>query len=172
MCIILLPCQTHSNAQDSKLMKQIEFSKKKLAFSITKAPTSLKQTTFSLLSIRLNEPYWLIHKGNCEHFIVVDQIRYVASMHNILSVKYDVANRLLHPSDAQFDYPLTLQITPSLLDLCRACSKVPAVWSIVGDVRLGENPCVLCDPCWKYMGESKEEGVVTLPLPNPALAIV
>ena len=46
------------------------------------------------------------------------------------------------------------------------------MWSIVGDVRLGESPCVLCDPCWKYMGESNEEGVIVLPLPNPALAIV
>ena len=91
---------------------------------------------------------------------------------SLLSVRNDVVYRLLHPSDAKFGYPLTLQITPSLLDLCRACSKVPAVWSIVGDVRLGETPCVLCDPCWKNMGESKEEGVVVLPLPNPALAIV
>jgi len=135
-------------------MNQIEILKKKPSFSISKASTSLQQTTFSSLSLRLNEPYWLIHKGNCEHFIVFDQIR------------------LLHPSDAKFGYPLTLQITPSPFDLCRACSKIPAVWSIVGDVRLGENPCVLCDFCWKHMGESKEEGVVALPLPNPALAII
>ena len=86
-------------------------------------------------------------------------------------MRYDVVNRLLHPSDAQSGYPLTIQITPSPFDLCRACSRVPAVWSIVGDVRLGENPCVLCDPCWKSMGESKEEGVVALPLPNAALVI-
>ena len=155
-------------------MNQIEILKKKPSFSISKASTSLQQTTFSSLSLRLNEPYWLIHKGNCEHFIVFDQIRYVVPLHNFLSVRYDVVYiyRLLHPSDAKFGYPLTLQITPSLLDLCRGCSKVPAVWSIVGDVRLGENPCVLCDFCWKHMGESKEEGVVVLPLPNPALAII
>src|ERR1700678_2567724 len=122
-------------------MNQIELLKKKPPFSITKAPTSLKQTAFSSLSIRLNEPYWLIHKGNCEHFIVIDQIRYVLPMY--LSLRHNVVNRLLHPSDIQFGYPLILQITPSLLDLCRACSRVPAVWSIVGDVRLGENPCVL-----------------------------
>lgn len=153
-------------------MKQIEILKKKPAFSVTKAPTSLKQTTFSSLSLRLNEPYWLIHKGNCEHFIVIDQIRYVVLMHNLLSVSCNVVNRLLHPSDTKFGYPLTLQITPPPFDLCRACSKVPAVWSIVGDVRLGENPCVMCDPCWKYMGESKEEGVIAQPLPDPTLAIV
>jgi snRNA-activating protein complex subunit 3 len=169
---ISLSRRAYSNIYYSKLLKQIEILKKKPAFPVTKAPTSLKQTTFSSLSLRLNEPYWLIHKGNCEHFIVIDQIRYVVPMHNFLSVRYNIFNRLLHPSDAKFGYPLTLHITPSLLDLCRACAKVPAVWSIVGDVRLGENPCVMCDPCWEHMGESKEEGVVALPLPNPKLAIV
>lgn len=29
------------------------------------------------LSLRINEPYWLLHQGSCEHFIVVDQIRSV-----------------------------------------------------------------------------------------------
>ena len=33
---------------------------------------------FSSLSLRLNNPYWLVHHGNCEHFLVVDQIRYVS----------------------------------------------------------------------------------------------
>lgn len=35
------------------------------------------ETPFSSLSLRLNNPYWLVHHGNCEHFLVVDQIRYV-----------------------------------------------------------------------------------------------
>jgi hypothetical protein len=35
------------------------------------------ETPFSSLSLRLNHPYWLVHHGNCEHFLVVDQIRYV-----------------------------------------------------------------------------------------------
>lgn len=71
----------------SKLMDQIELLKRKPAFPIAKAPTSLKQTTFSSLSLRLNEPYWLIHKGNCEHFMVIDQIRYVALLYNLLILK-------------------------------------------------------------------------------------
>ena len=35
------------------------------------------ETPFSSLSLRLNHPYWLVHHGNCEHFLVVDQIRCV-----------------------------------------------------------------------------------------------
>jgi len=37
----------------------------------------MEETKISSLSIRVNEPYWLIHAGNCEHFIVVNQIRFV-----------------------------------------------------------------------------------------------
>ncbi|KDQ57841.1 hypothetical protein JAAARDRAFT_178362 [Jaapia argillacea MUCL 33604] len=115
--------------------------------SLAKGP-SMHDTLFSSLALRLNEPYWLLHQGSCEHFLVVDQIR------------------LLHPSDPPSGYPLALQITPPLLDFCRACTKVPAVWSIVGDVRLGESPCVLCGPCWRSMGIPQDEGVVVVPLPK------
>ncbi|TFY70618.1 hypothetical protein EVG20_g2385 [Dentipellis fragilis] len=112
--------------------------------------STMHDTLFSSLTLRLNEPYWLLHQGNCEHFLVVEQIR------------------LLNSDDPTTGYPLTLQITPPLLDLCRACSKVPAVYSIVGDVRLGESPCLLCAPCWRHMGLPKDEEasqvvVVTLP---------
>jgi len=115
--------------------------------SIRKAPTSMQNTTLASLSLRINEPYWMLHHGNCEHFIVVDQIR------------------LFHPSDLLSGYPLTLQITPPILDLCRACSKVPAVLSVVNDVRLGESPCIMCGPCWNNMGDSQDQNVIVVSLP-------
>lgn len=43
---------------------------------LTKANATTKETVIGTLSMRLNEPYWVLHQGNCEHFIVVDQIRY------------------------------------------------------------------------------------------------
>jgi len=130
------------------LLEHLAGRKTNCSSKVKKAATSLKDTSLSSLSLRLNEPYWLVHQGGCEHFIVVDQIR------------------LIHSTDSHSGYPLTLQITPPLLDLCRGCAKVPAVWSIAGDVRLGESPCVLCTPCWRSMGESVEEGVIVLPLPD------
>jgi len=113
--------------------------------------SKMHETPFSSLSLRLNHPYWLVHHGNCEHFLVVDQIR------------------LLHPHDPPSGYPLTTQITPPLHVNCRACSKVPAVYSIVGDVRLGESPCILCAPCWRIMGMPKDkeaEKIMVVPLPK------
>jgi len=118
---------------------------------IVKATTSMHETVISSLTLRLNEPYWLLHQGSCEHFLVVDQIR------------------LVHQSDPRSGYPLTLQITPPLLDVCRGCNRVPAVWAIVGDIRLSESPCILCDPCWKNMGEPQDGGILVAPLPKHEL---
>jgi len=118
------------------------------SFSITRAASTIHQTPLSALSLRVNQPYWLLHHGNCEHFVVVDQIR------------------LQHPSDALLGYPLKLQTTPPLLDLCRACSKVPAHLSVVGDVRLGESPCLMCGPCWRNMGDSLSGSQIITLLPR------
>ncbi|KAF8844640.1 hypothetical protein BDN67DRAFT_1065814 [Paxillus ammoniavirescens] len=116
---------------------------------ITKSSTSVNQTLLASLTLRVNYPYWMLHQGNCEHFIVVDQIR------------------LPHPSDPPSGYPLTLHITPALPEICKACSKVPAVFAIVGDIRLGESPCLLCAPCWRNMGPPRDvdvDDVMVVPL--------
>ncbi|OAX41083.1 hypothetical protein K503DRAFT_686222, partial [Rhizopogon vinicolor AM-OR11-026] len=118
---------------------------------IKTAATSTSETTFNALTLRLHQPYWLLHQGNCEHFIVVDQIRHAYSVFNF---------------DPPAGYPLMLHLTPTLLDLCRACSKVPAVYSVVGDMRLGESPCLLCAPCWRTIGlpPKNYEDVMLIPL--------
>jgi len=50
-----------------------------------------------------------------------------------------------------------VHVTPALADVCKACAKVPAVFTVVGDIRLGESPCLLCAPCWRNMGPPREE---------------
>lgn len=137
------------NYADKLLLHLQSISK---ASSMSKATTAIHQTPLSALSLRVNQPYWLLHHGNCEHFVVVDQIR------------------LQHPSDALFGYPLMLQVTPPLLDLCRACSKVPALVSVVGDVRLGESPCLMCGPCWRNMGDRQGASQIIIPLPRSDFA--
>lgn len=134
---------------------------------LEKAATTTHETKLSSLTVRLNQPYWLLHQGNCEHFVVFDQIRYLTPLSQLKCS--NPSSRLVHPSDPQTGYPLTLQITPPLLDVCRGCTRVPAVWSIVGDIRLGESPCILCDPCWKNMGEPADGGILVAPLPKHEL---
>ncbi|KZT70985.1 hypothetical protein DAEQUDRAFT_707745 [Daedalea quercina L-15889] len=112
----------------------------------------MHDATFASLCLRLHQPYWLLHAGNCEHHFVIEHIR------------------LHHPADPPTsEYPLTTHLTPPLLDLCRACNKVPAMYAILGDVRLGESPFVICAPCWRWMGEptgASAEDVTVVPLPK------
>ena len=144
----------------------------KLAAHTPKPPTigsKMHDTHFSSLSLRLNHPYWLLHHGNCEHFLVIDQIRHVISFSNTCRLVERLLFSLLHAHDPSTGYPLTTGITPPLLGNCRACSKVPAVYSIAGDMRLGESPCILCAPCWRNMGMPKgkeAENIMVIPLPK------
>lgn len=151
---------------NSRLFEHLRLFPKKKPPVLKKATGTTSNTTFGSLTLRINAPYWILHKGNCEHYLVVDQIRSTLLPIWVLSRKANIAlpNRLLHSSDPKIGYPLTLQETPALLDLCRACCKVPAVWSIVNDIRLGETPCVLCAPCWRTMGPSNDPSVVVVPL--------
>ena len=149
---------------DSKLMNHLQSISKDYT-PITAAKTSIYDTPFSSLCLRINQPYWLLHQGNCEHFIVIDQIRYhFVSYLFRLPIEFCVF-RLQHSSDSPSGYPLTIQITPSFLDLCRACGKVPAALSVFGDVRLGESPCLMCRPCWDNMGTPPDPSVAVISLP-------
>ena len=37
----------------------------------------MDRTTLSSLTVRLNEPYWILHAGSCEHFFTITTIRSV-----------------------------------------------------------------------------------------------
>jgi hypothetical protein len=67
--------------------------------SIKKADSSIHQTHFSSLTLRLHEPYWLLHQGNCEHFLVVDQIRLV--FHDVLLFSTLLLNSLTDSDTSQ-----------------------------------------------------------------------
>jgi snRNA-activating protein complex subunit 3 len=122
----------------------------------------------STLALRLNQPYWMLHAGNCEHTLVIDEIRYVVTFSSSY-MSSECGHSLKHPLDPTDGYPLTTYLQPTMIDMCRGCSKVPAVWSISGDIRLGESPCLLCAPCWRRMGmpQNTEPGdIVVARLPR------
>lgn len=37
----------------------------------------MHEVTFQSLEIRLQQPYWLCHAGDCEHFFVIEHVRFV-----------------------------------------------------------------------------------------------
>ncbi|EJD02827.1 uncharacterized protein FOMMEDRAFT_156180 [Fomitiporia mediterranea MF3/22] len=133
-----------------KLLKQIELLPEKKRPHLTKG-TCMYDQRFADLSLRVNQAYWLLHQGSCEHFLVVDSIR------------------MLHPTDPPSSYPLTTHIAPPIIDLCMSCSRVPAALSIVNDIRLGQTPFKICKSCWSHFGEptaQDREGVLVVSLPK------
>ncbi|KAF8342178.1 snRNA-activating protein of 50kDa MW C terminal-domain-containing protein [Cantharellus anzutake] len=105
------------------------------------------------LAFRLHQPYYLLHQGDCEHFIVFSQIR------------------LPTPTDPPANYPLTIQLSPASITsrkpLCRSCNRLPAELSIVGDVRTGEPITLVCRMCWQILGpplEGRDETAMVIRL--------
>jgi snRNA-activating protein complex subunit 3 len=47
--------------------------------SLRKVSTTTRMTRLDTLIVKLHEPYWLLHEGNCEHFVVIDEIRCASS---------------------------------------------------------------------------------------------
>ncbi|KAK7053468.1 hypothetical protein VNI00_004094 [Paramarasmius palmivorus] len=115
---------------------------------LRKAPTTIHETPLNSLSLRINFPYWVLHEGNCEHFVVFDSIR------------------LSHSSDPPTGYPLILHREPAATDPCACCAKAVATWAVIGDERLGESPYLLCGWCWNSMGPAENDSVVVVPLPK------
>jgi len=94
----------------------------------------IHETSLRSLSMRINEPYWILHRGDCEHWFVINEIR------------------LQNPRDPNSGYPIGIQRTPTVRPICRICTKVPATFSILNDIRLGESPCMVCKLCWELFG--------------------
>lgn len=40
---------------------------------------NIQDVALRSLTLRVNEPYWMMHRGNCEHWFVLDEIRYSRS---------------------------------------------------------------------------------------------
>jgi hypothetical protein len=48
---------------------------KNSASKIKISSLSMECVRFDQLTLRISEPYWMIHQGNCEHIFTVDEIR-------------------------------------------------------------------------------------------------
>ncbi|KAF8919857.1 hypothetical protein CPB85DRAFT_1275671, partial [Mucidula mucida] len=63
----------------SKILGYLE-KKNKLPNGLTKSSKFIHDVSFESLSLRTQEPYWILHQGDCEHYAVIDQIRYLGHL--------------------------------------------------------------------------------------------
>ncbi|KAG0151212.1 hypothetical protein CROQUDRAFT_668065 [Cronartium quercuum f. sp. fusiforme G11] len=86
------------------------------------------------LNLRLGEPYWLLHQGNCEHIFTVDEIR----SH--------------HPTDPPPNkYPITTFLSRLTSPKCRVCDRDPAKLVLINDELVSESPCFICEKCFQLL---------------------
>ena len=70
----------------SKLVECLENLPEKKGGTVQKG-SPMHDATFRSLQVRLHQPYWLCHAGDCEHFFVVEHLRYVRSHGDILGAR-------------------------------------------------------------------------------------
>ncbi|KAG0217126.1 hypothetical protein BGX33_011329 [Mortierella sp. NVP41] len=85
------------------------------------------------LSIRLNQPYLLVHQGDCEHILMFRDLR-------LYSQRHDDLNRL--------SYPLMVFKSKTTSHMCRMCNINKAYYVTVDDRLAGETPCYFCEQCY------------------------
>ena len=51
------------------------YERPKNSTPLQKGP-SIAAVPLRSLTLRVNEPYWVLHRGSCEHWFVIDEIRY------------------------------------------------------------------------------------------------
>lgn len=90
--------------------------------------------TWSELSLRLNEPYNLIHTGMCSHILLVQEIRCFNSDDHALQTG-----------------PRIIRRSKEKRRVCTVCDQYNAVVLTVDDRLAPENPCAFCKDCFESL---------------------
>ncbi|XP_041370612.1 snRNA-activating protein complex subunit 3-like [Gigantopelta aegis] len=96
---------------------------------------NMEDTRFSDLTVRLGQPYLYMHQGNCEHIIIISDIR------------------LLHSSDPHElqSYPFKVLNNRTRRTVCRACMTGTARWMVEKSHLTPDSPNFLCNVCFKML---------------------
>jgi len=93
----------------------------------------METTTFNDLTLGIDIPYLYCHRGNCEHIMIITDIR------------------LLHCGDNMNKdaYPLQIFQNKIRRRKCRVCDIYPAKYVTKNDPLSPENPCFYCEQCYR-----------------------
>ncbi|XP_023421810.1 snRNA-activating protein complex subunit 3 isoform X2 [Cavia porcellus] len=100
----------------------------------------MEDFTFSDLNIKLGFPYLYCHQGDCEHIVVITDIRLVH--HD------DCLDRTL--------YPLLIKKHWLWTRKCFVCKMYTARWVTNNDSFAPEDPCFFCDVCFRMLHYDSE----------------
>ncbi|KAM6227656.1 snRNA-activating protein complex subunit 3 isoform 2-T2 [Spheniscus humboldti] len=95
----------------------------------------MEDYTFNDLSLKIGFPYLFCHQGNCEHIIIITDIRLIH--HD------DCLDRKL--------YPLLIKKHWLCTRKCFVCKMYTARWVTNKDSLAPEDPCFFCDVCFRML---------------------
>ncbi|NXL34527.1 SNPC3 protein, partial [Glaucidium brasilianum] len=95
----------------------------------------MEDYTFNDLSLKIGFPYLFCHQGNCEHIIIVTDVR------------------LIHHDDCldRNLYPLLIKKHWLCTRKCFVCKMYTARWVTNNDSLAPEDPCFFCDVCFRML---------------------
>ncbi|CAG11464.1 unnamed protein product, partial [Tetraodon nigroviridis] len=105
----------------------------------------MEDTRFVDLKVKVGFPYLYCHQGDCEHLVIITDIRLVH--------KSDCLDRKL--------YPLLTHKHRFSTQKCSACHLFIGRWVTTGDRFAPSDPCLFCDKCFRmlhYDAEGKKLG--------------
>ncbi|XP_041617298.1 snRNA-activating protein complex subunit 3 isoform X2 [Vulpes lagopus] len=100
----------------------------------------MEDFTFNDLYIKLGFPYLYCHQGDCEHVVVITDIR--------LAHRDDCLDRTL--------YPLLIKKHWLWTRKCFVCKMYTARWVTNNDSFAPEDPCFFCDVCFRMLHYDSE----------------
>lgn len=96
---------------------------------------SFKETLWKDVSLRLDQPYLLVHQGGCEHHFVITQI----SHENTPTLRSSNLLRMRRRT-------------------CKICDTYAATKLLINDKLMPENPTAVCEACFDGFHPQSEEG--------------
>ncbi|XP_043917292.1 snRNA-activating protein complex subunit 3 [Protopterus annectens] len=95
----------------------------------------MEDFTFNDLNIKIGFPYVYCHQGDCEHIIIITDIR--------LAHRDDCLDKTLYPLPIKKHWLWTRR--------CAVCNLYTARWVTNNDHLAPEDPCFFCDVCFRLL---------------------
>ncbi|KPP74155.1 snRNA-activating protein complex subunit 3-like [Scleropages formosus] len=100
----------------------------------------MEETTFNDLVVKIGYPYLYCHQGDCEHVVIITDIR--------LAHRDDCLDKNL--------YPLLIYKHRMLTRKCSVCNLYISRWLTTDDHLAPMDPCLFCDMCFRTLHYDKE----------------
>ncbi|XP_029012902.1 snRNA-activating protein complex subunit 3 [Betta splendens] len=95
----------------------------------------MEETLFADLKIKVGFPYLYCHQGDCEHLVIITDIRLVH--------KGDCIDKRL--------YPLLIHKHRIVTQKCAVCHVFIGRWFTTNDEFAPSDPCLFCDKCFRML---------------------